>query len=364
MISVKKSIVATQTVITPTTYAIPGAQAAKKLRRRLTPILGCLAFAVLFGFDASGQGLQPTILTVEMENVVQYQENYANLSKNGTSPVMEAPIPGPSTFSPGYFIGDIATINGRKSRGTALARNLFVSLNANPTGSQAIADVNRFQAMEILLEIQQADGTAIGTILLTGATGGAAPPGAPKAGPTGNFAVIGGTGAFMGARGQAATVMNTFRATSTFENPINRRSFPSGVWKMVIELIPLRTPEVVVTALGPAIVHANDFSPVTSDKPAKAGEVLTLIASGLGPTQPGVDPGQPFTASPVQLVNSPIDVLVNGRAGEVLYAGGFPDSVDNYQVNFRMPGDAASGLASVQVGSAWVIGSAVKIPVH
>ena len=133
---------------------------------------------------------------------------------------------------------------------------------------------------------------------------------------------------------------------------------------MVIELIPLRTPEVVVTALGPAIVHANDFSPVTSDKPAKAGEVLTLIASGLGPTQPGVDPGQPFTASPVQLVNSPIDVLVNGRAGEVLYAGGFPDSVDNYQVNFRMPGDAASGLASVQVGSAWVIGSAVKIPVH
>jgi hypothetical protein len=360
MISDQKSTVATQTVI-PTTCAMRNSQTAKKARGCLTQILGCLALTGMFGFDASGQNSPPTILTVEMENVVQYQENYANLAKNGTSLVMEAPIPGPSTFSPGYFIGDIAAINGKKSKGTTLARNLFVSLNANPAGSQAIADVNRFQAMEILLEIQQADGTAVGTIVLTGVTGGAAPPGAPKAGPTGNFAVIGGTGAFMGARGQAATIMNSFRPTSTFENPIYRRTFPSGLWKMVIELIPLRTPEVVLTALGPAIVHASDFSPVTAGKPAKAGEVLTLIASGLGPTQPGIDPGQPFPASPAQIVSSPIDVLINGKAAEVLYSGGFPDSVDNYQVNFRMPGDVASGLASVQVGSAWVIGGAVKI---
>ena len=54
---------------------------------------------------------------------------------------------------------------------------------------------------------------------------------------------------------------------------------------------------------------------------------------------PGVDPGQVFTASPAQVANSPIDVLVNGKAGEILYAGGYPNTVDGYPVNFRIPGD-------------------------
>ena len=145
-------------------------------------VLGGLAWTTLVGLQASAQPpVAATILTVDIENVVQYQENYANQAKNGTSGGMEPSIGPPATYSPGYFIGDIAAINGTKTKGTTFARNLFVNLSATPSGSQAIADVNRFQAMETLLEIQQADGTAVGTIVLTGVTGGAAPPGAPKA---------------------------------------------------------------------------------------------------------------------------------------------------------------------------------------
>jgi hypothetical protein len=137
---------------------------------------------------------------------------------------------------PRTFVGDIVTINGRKSKGTTVARIYTVGLSA------------------------------------------------PKAGAAGNVAVLGGTGAFLGARGQAATIMNTYRSTSTFENPINRRTFPSGLWKIVVQLIPMTTPEVALTATGPAVVHSSDFSLVTAAKPAHAGEVLTLFASGLGPT--------------------------------------------------------------------------------
>ena len=160
-------------------------------RRPRRAILRCLALTAMLGFNASAQTPAATILTVEIENVVEYQENFASQQKNGTSTVMEAPISGPATFSPGYFIADIVTINGRKSKGTTLARDLWMNLSGNPSGSQAIADIRRFQAMEILLEIQQADGTSIGTIVLTGVTGGAPPLGAPKSAPTGNFAVIG-----------------------------------------------------------------------------------------------------------------------------------------------------------------------------
>ena len=57
---------------------------------------------------------------------------------------------------------------------------------------------------------------------------------------------------------------------------------------------------------GPAIVHSADFTLVTSDKPARAGEILTLYASGLGPTRPGVDSGEPFPTTGLQVVNSPV----------------------------------------------------------
>jgi hypothetical protein len=327
-------------------------------------VLGCFGLMAVLGSTTSAQTPQATILTIEMENVVQYQESFASPQKNGTSTAMEAQITAPATFFPGTFVADIATINGRKSKGTTVARIFWVGLNSNPSGSQAIADVNRFQTMDILLEIQQADGTSVGTLVLTGVTGGAPPLGAPKSGPTGNFAVIGGTGAFLGARGQAATIMNTHRTSSTFENPINRRTFPSGLWKLVVQLIPMRTPEVALTATGPAIVHSSDYSLVTAAKPAHAGEVLTLFATGLGPTRPGVDPGQMFTASPTQVANSPIDVMVNGKAGDLLYAGGYPNTLDSFQVNFRIPADTAPGMAAIQLSAAWVAGTEVRIPVQ
>jgi uncharacterized protein (TIGR03437 family) len=44
--------------------------------------------------------------------------------------------------------------------------------------------------------------------------------------------------------------------------------------------------------------HASDNTLVTRAKPAKAGEILTLFASGLGPTKPGVDLGEPFPRIP------------------------------------------------------------------
>ena len=326
-------------------------------------VLASLAVTVALGSIASAQTPQATILTIEMENVVQYDENFANPPKSGTSTAMEV-TSAAATFFPSTYISDIVTINGKRVRGTTLGRQFWVGLNANPSGSQAIADVSRFQAMDIILEIQQADGTAIGTIVLTGLTGGTPPLGAPKSGVNGTFAVIGGTGAFLGARGQAATIMNNHRATSTFENPINRRTFPAGLWKLAIQLIPMRTPEVALTSTGPAIVHSVDFSLVTAANPARAGEVLTLFASGLGPTRPGVDPGQVFTASPAQIASSPIDVLVNGKAGEVLYAGGYPNTVDSFQVNFRVPDDTVPGMAAIQLKAAWIAGTEVKIPVQ
>jgi uncharacterized protein (TIGR03437 family) len=113
-----------------------------------------------------------------------------------------------------------------------------------------------------------------------------------------------------------------------------------------------------------AITHANNFTFVTPANPARAGEVLTLWATDLGPTRPGVDPGQPFPATPPSLVNSPVEVSINGTPAEVLYAGGYPGSVNGYQINLRLPAGITPGLASLQVSVAWIAGAEVKIAIQ
>ena len=123
-------------------------------------------------------------------------------------------------------------------------------------------------------------------------------------------------------------------------------------------------PEIVSTASGPAVAHSSDFSLVTAAKPARLGEILSLLATGLGPTRPGVDPGKPFPTNPLAAVNSPVEVTVNGKPAEVLAAVGYPGTVDSYQVNFRIPTDTARGSATIQLSAAWIAGPEVRIAVQ
>lgn len=121
----------------------------------------------------------------------------------------------------------------------------------------------------------------------------------------------------------------------------------------------------VVTASGgsPAVLHA-DFSAVTAAKPAKAGEVLIVKATGLGPTVPSVDPGQPFPTDTILQVNSPIAVTVNGQNAELVNSIAWPGLVDTYRVDFRVPDGIAPGTAMIQLSAAWIAGSSVSIPVQ
>jgi uncharacterized protein (TIGR03437 family) len=88
---------------------------------------------------------------------------------------------------------------------------------------------------------------------------------------------------------------------------------------------------------------------------------LVLYATGLGPTRPALEPSAVFTAKPLQMATSPIEVRINNQTAEVLYAGGFPGSADGFQVNFRVPMALAPGIASLELTAAWIVGPAVKI---
>src|SRR5207245_155173 len=106
------------------------------------------------------------------------------------------------------------------------------------------------------------------------------------------------------------------------------------------------------------------FSPVTAARPARAGETVIVRVTGLGPTRPGVNPGQPFPLDSVQQVNSPVEVAVGGQAAEVLNKIGWPGTIENYRVDVRLPEGTPAGSATLQLTAAWVAGASAQIPIR
>jgi hypothetical protein len=323
----------TQNWITPT-----------RLRRPLEGVALLAAFACA----VSAQQPAGTLLVIEVESETFYIRDVGDPAQFGANPnpvdvpaTVLDPMGRLKTFMQGVAIGDIVSVNGKRVRGAVVVSANWFMLRPQPSTGQA--DMQRGGLYHWHFEILDESGRPIGTIQANGTSGGPPPPGSPRQFVSGNHVVAGGTGAFLGARGQLGGLSGDTRSASITEDPLyRRRNFaPAGVNRYGIYVIPMVRPEIVPVAGGPAIVHSGDYSLVSAAKPARSGEVLTLFASGLGPTRPGVDSGQPFTAG--QVCNSPIEVMVNGRPGEVLYAGGYPGAVDRYQVNFRVPDGTASG---------------------
>ena len=319
-------------------------------------------------YPAIAQTTQPTILQIDLENKVQYREDISlDPSKFATDPGI-VPANTPKDFGQFVSIADIVAVNGQPAKGVALYRARTVNLTPSPAPGNAISDVMRNGAIDQMFEILSGEGTtSIGTILASGLAAGPAPPGSPLDAVQANLAIFGGTGAFLGARGQVNQGTTTVpdRIASINEDPSKRRiNGGGGKVRILLTVIPLEMPQVVITAGFPRMLHARDSSFVSSSSPAAPGEILHLFVTGLGPTKPAVNPGQPFPASPPAVVNSPVSVTINGKSVTVLSAIGFPGVVDGYQVDIQVPFDAPRGIAAVQVTSAWIQGPAVSLPIQ
>jgi hypothetical protein len=315
------------------------------------------------------QPIPPTVLEVDVEKIVIYV---------GDSPfekIMTVPTPTnvqPKPFVQSTGIGDIVAVNGKPAKGLWMLRATVVlaTPNPGPTTGVSIADSERLALVDQSFEIMQTDYTPVGLIVAHGPGFGPEPPGAPLDQHLSNLAVIGGTGAYLGVRGQLGTTglspdKPAIRFASNAEISALRRVNGGGVLKFVIHLIPTMAPEVVyLDDYLPAIFHSSDQTLVTSANPATAGEVVSIMAKGLGPTKPGVNPGEPFPRSPLSVCNSPIEVLVNGSPATVIFAGGEPGRVDVYEVEFRLPGNVKSGRNTVQVRAGYVLGAPFEINVY
>src|SRR5262249_55085445 len=135
-------------------------------------------------------------------------------------------------------IADIVAVNGQPMKGTYANAAAAMALRTAPTPGQAIADMVRQAITVTTFEILKSDGTPIGTIVASGLFFGDAPPGSPTAAAGGNYVITGGTGAFLGARGQmslaaAAPGVVTQRSASITEDPANRHRNGGGTVRWI-----------------------------------------------------------------------------------------------------------------------------------
>ncbi|MSO19191.1 MAG: hypothetical protein EXQ56_01815 [Acidobacteria bacterium] len=92
-----------------------------------------------------------------------------------------------------------------------------------------------------------------------------------------------------------------------------------------------------------AILNEN-FSPNSISNPIDRGSVLQIFATGLGPTEPAVQTGQPAPLTPpfATLVN-PVAISIGGAAASVEFQALAPGFVGLYQINVRVPANIAPG---------------------
>jgi hypothetical protein len=334
----------------------------------LTPIVALLVTATA----GLGQNMPaPSIVVIDIDNGVFYGRDVADFSLLATT-TAPSPAAAARNFAFAEGIGDIVAVNGKPMRGTWHARSNQVVMNPAPQPGQAIADVTASGTLAWIMDIRTPEGQPVGVITGYGWNGGGPPLGVPRVDATVNMVITGGTGAFVGIRGQMG--INTERAAgalpyrgnaSITEDPGYRLvNGPGQTRRHVLQIFPMFYPEVLINADGSSAAWHNDASPVTTDRPARAGELVTLAVSNLGAVQPNIEFGQLFPVEPLAVVNSPVEVLIDGKEALVINQVGWPGFSNRFRVDFQVPVGVEPGMAALQVRTAFINGPVARIPVR
>jgi uncharacterized protein (TIGR03437 family) len=315
---------------------------------------GLIVTALLCATVAAAQEI-PMILEVDVESYVGYAGDATDPSRLARSPGPVAPTQ-PANFGTLVILGDVTRVNSAAAKGVMVIRSQTLRLSPTPAPGSAIADVTRTAVAELSWEFLNEDGSQIGTIYGLSLSGGPPSPGSPEEAQGGSAAIVGGTGAFVGARGtiNPTEVVNP-RITSQVEDPSMRRTNGGGRARFVFQIFPMVRPEIVSAAGVPEIFH-SDNSRVSADRPARPGEDLILRASGLGITGSRVGRRSSIVAP------MPVEVMVDDQPSTVIDVEA-QGTTGIHQVRFRVPDDTQAGLMKLRIGATWVKSRAIEVPV-
>ncbi|MEO8596424.1 MAG: PQQ-dependent sugar dehydrogenase [Candidatus Solibacter sp.] len=112
------------------------------------------------------------------------------------------------------------------------------------------------------------------------------------------------------------------------------------------------------------VLHNAGYTLATSAHPLEQAEYAFLYVSGLGKVSTTPADGAAAPASPLARASADVRVTLGGAPCEVQFAGLAPGFAGVYQVNFRVPAEAASGSQEVVVIANGVASPAVRVNVR
>lgn len=311
----------------------------------MTPLI----LFLLTGALVWGQAAPEIATNVQLENMVFYLDQHGDATRIGT-------LPGPAPTDPQLgsalrryvIIADVASVGGKPAAGAFLAHGLAAGTN--------IADYSRNQMHHMVIEIMTPDRVQVGALYGFWLGAGGSAPGAPSG--AGVLAVLGGTGAYVGVRGQGANVASSnLRTASMMEDPRLRRVNGGGRLNLGLHLSGAVLAEVM------SVSHAG-FTPVTASQPARSGEILIVQVKAGWPVRPPLEAGRVFAEDPLHAVAIPVEAALNDLSAEVVNVVGWPGARDRYRVDVRVPAGLAPGTAKLQVNGAYLPGVAFSLPVE
>ena len=112
-----------------------------------------------------------------------------------------------------------------------------------------------------------------------------------------------------------------------------------------------------------AVLRSSDFSPVTEQRPARAGEILSVFATGLGSVTPSVESGEPASSSTLSVTRITPSATLGGISVPVRFSGLAPSFVGLYQVNIEVPAGLASGPQPLVITSGTIASNSVTVQI-
>ncbi len=112
------------------------------------------------------------------------------------------------------------------------------------------------------------------------------------------------------------------------------------------------------------VVHNADFTLVTAGRPLERNEYAFIYVSALGRVTNPPATGSGAPTSPLAVALADVRVTLAGTPCETEFAGLAPNLVGVYQVNFRVPSSAPSGLQDLMVSAGTISSPVVKAPVR
>jgi uncharacterized protein (TIGR03437 family) len=98
-----------------------------------------------------------------------------------------------------------------------------------------------------------------------------------------------------------------------------------------------------------AALHGLDFRPITPAAPARAGETITLFATGLGAVSPQALTGRPAPSQPLSTTVAAPAVSIGGKPATVQFSGLAPGFAGLYQLNVSVPDGVLGEVVPVTI---------------